>query len=1159
MKQRCHGSATFALRLVFLGLLGAAAGLCSGPAHAQTTTLLHDFHALDDGEQPATRMVQTADGTYYGTTSSGGSHSQGTIFKITPAGQFQTVYNFGDIPNDGNGPWGPLTVGPDGAIYGTTTGGGAHSAGAAFKFTTAGVESVLYSFGATPSDGTTPYSGLTYNSSDGNFYGTAQSGGSASALGCVFKLSTSGIGKVIRAFTTSTGYYPQSPLFLNPADGLLYGTTTQGGAANSQGTVFKVSTIGTLNIIKSLTSATGYAPSYSGVTAATDGTLYGTTSLGGTFNYGAIYKIVNGIFSLVYNFPGGPIGGYPQSSLVAAADGALYGSTIAGGDNQYGNIYKLQPGTQPAVTNQYSFTNTADGSSPGPLMQGSDGSLYGASYTGGVHGWGSVFKATTTGSLTTVMDLNRGLHDGTTPQARLCLASDGNFYGTTYTGGLYNLGTIYKMTPQGAVTILYNFGQDDNLGDGPSGGLVQAPDGTFYGTAIAGGPGTAGTLYKMTLSGSPVSATVTLLYGFDTIHGANPTGTLLIGSDGFLYGATMAGGTGAGAAGTLFKATTAGKLTVLKSFTGNLGTGPHCTIVQGPDGSLYGTTNAGGSYGYGTVFKSSTAGALLWTKPLTAATTGNPYEGLVFGSDGNLYGTGYQGGAGFGGIFRVTTNGLITNAFSFDGTGGYSPYAPLTMGLDGNLYGSTFLDAAANRGTLFRFTGNGITTLHNFDGVTGGNPDAALILGTDGNFYGAGAHGGKNEGGTVFKLDVDFPTIAGFSPTAAGIAANVAITGSNFATATSVTINGAAAAFTIVDDTHINAKVPAGAASTGNITVTTQSATATMGVFTVIPAPAITGLTPASGGIGASITIAGANFTGATAVKFNGKVSVFAVNSAAQITAKVPAGATTGKVTVTTGGGTATSATAFTVVSTLPPTVTSFAPASGSPSTLVTFSGSSFTVTTSVSFNGVSAAFTVNSATQITAVVPAGATTGPIQITNPGGSTSSATSFTVTAAAAPTITSFTPNSGPIGTVVLITGTNLTNIVSVRVNNIPASFTAISSTQIAAVVPASAQSGKITIKTTAGTATSSAAFTVVAAPSITSFSPPSGKVGSLVVVNGTNFAGISGVTVGGIDANYTVGSATQLTLVVPSGAATGAIKVSNAAGTATSATNYTVTP
>jgi hypothetical protein len=329
-------------------------------------------------------------------------------------------------------------------------------------------------------------------------------------------------------------------------------------------------------------------------------------------------------------------------------------------------------------------------------------------------------------------------------------------------------------------------------------------------------------------------------------------------------------------------------------------------------------------------------------------------------------------------------------------------------------------------------------------------------------------------------------------------------------------------------------------------------------------APTITSFAPSNGPAGTSVTVTGTNFTGATAVSFNGVAATFAVASATSITATVPTGASTGPITVTTGGGTATTSSSFSVtVQTQAPTITSFAPASGPVGTSVTLTGTSFTGATAVSFNGTSSSsFSVTSPTSIVAAVPAGASTGPIGVTTPGGTATSASSFSVTVVAqAPTVTSFSPASGTVGTSVTISGTSLAGATSVKFNGTAASFTVKSATSITAAVAAGASTGPISVTTAGGTATSSSSFTVTAstakAPIISSFTPVSGRVGSSVAIAGANFTGATSVKFNGVSASFNVPSSTRISALVPTGATTGRITVTTPGGTGTSSGTFRV--
>ncbi|MDQ3889014.1 MAG: DUF1929 domain-containing protein [Actinomycetota bacterium] len=241
------------------------------------------------------------------------------------------------------------------------------------------------------------------------------------------------------------------------------------------------------------------------------------------------------------------------------------------------------------------------------------------------------------------------------------------------------------------------------------------------------------------------------------------------------------------------------------------------------------------------------------------------------------------------------------------------------------------------------------------------------------------------------------------------------------------------------------------------------------------PAPTITSFNPTSGRAGTSVTIAGANFTGATSVSFAGVAASFTVNSASQITAIVPKGATTGPISVTTPDGTGTSSSDFVVTSA--PTITSFDPTVGAVGTSVVIAGSGFTGATSVTFAGVSATFTLDSDTQVTATVPRGATTGRIAVTTPQGTATSSSDFTVTSTSAPVVTSFDPTSGKVGTSVTIAGANFTGATSVTFAGVAASFTLDSASQITAIVPRGATTGRIAVTAPNGTGTSSSDFVV----------------------------------------------------------------------------------
>ncbi|WP_035562859.1 FG-GAP-like repeat-containing protein [Hymenobacter sp. IS2118] len=417
----------------------------------------------------------------------------------------------------------------------------------------------------------------------------------------------------------------------------------------------------------------------------------------------------------------------------------------------------------------------------------------------------------------------------------------------------------------------------------------------------------------------------------------------------------------------------------------------------------------------------------------------------------------------------------------------------------------------------------------------------------------------------AFFFNCVSPVITSFAPTSGPAGTSVVITGTNLGGVTAVRFNGTVATvFSGVSATSVTATVPAGA-STGPISLTTPNGTAvsSSNFAVTVPAPTITSFTPTSGPVGTSVMITGTDLGTTSAVRFNGITApTFTVVNGTSVTATVPAGATTGVISVTTTGGAGSSAASFTVVP--PPTVASFSPASGPVGTSVVVTGTDFTGATAVQFNGLSASgFVVNSATQITVAVPAGATTGPVRVTTAAGSGQSAASFTVTtpAAPAPTIASFTPGNGPVGTSVIITGTNFTGATALTFNGTAApGFVVNSATQITVSVPTGATTGVIGVTTAGGSASSASSFTVtVPAPTISSFTPGSGPVGTSVNITGTNFTGATAVAFNGTAApGFVVNSATQIAVSVPTGASTGFISLTTPGGSASSAGSFTVT-
>jgi uncharacterized repeat protein (TIGR03803 family) len=370
--------------------------------------MLHafQFHGLE-GDYPGSALTLAKDGSFYGTTYQGGLGNWGTVFRITPAGDFSSLSDF-FLYADSKTPDG-LCEGNDGLLYSTTSGlppdGGFADPGTVFRVTTHGDLTTLYTFKWGP-DGRSPFAGLTLGS-DGNFYGTTSTGDTPNQ-GTVFRITTTGQLTTLVTFTGPNGLLPRGRLVQGP-DGNLYGTTQIGGS-NDWGTVFKMTTNGILTTIHRFTNGDDSSRPGTGLTLGPEGKFYGTTWGQGV--NGTLFQITtNGAFATLYTFPTGAGGSAPSAELMLGNDGNLYGTANANawlGDGS-GTVFRLTPNGD--VSTLYAFTGSDDGSSPNGLVQGADGNLYGTTQQGGSFGGGTIFRLVlprTTCSFSTVTRLPDG-------------------------------------------------------------------------------------------------------------------------------------------------------------------------------------------------------------------------------------------------------------------------------------------------------------------------------------------------------------------------------------------------------------------------------------------------------------------------------------------------------------------------------------------------------------------------------------------------------------------------------------------------------------------------------------------------------------------------------------------------------------------------------
>ena len=510
-------------------------------------------------------------------------------------------------------------------------------------------------------------------------------------------------------------------------------------------------------------------------------------------------------------------------------------------------------------------TNAGDPTLPtwvGNFALGRDGNLYSTSPTGGSGAYpyeGTVFQLTPAGT-------PKVLHNFTddtaySPQSDLTLGTDGNLYGSTAAGfnaNNGNAGTIFRISTSGAFKVLHYFNTNID-GEEPLAPPIQGSDGNFYGTTGYGKGGVFGSVYKMTPTG-----TLTPLIANLGGHAAG----IMQATDGNLYGTVRAVNSKSGA---IFRITPGGKYTVLHNFAGypNDGYDPAGTIIQASDGNLYGTTSSGGTNNSGTIYKMTLAGA-----------------------------------------YKVI--------FNFPPIAdGRNPFAGLTQGTDGYLYGATCHGGTTDHGVLFRVTYAGTFSLrYNFPNNTGNStacPQVALFQHTNGIFFGDIYEGGTHADGGLYSLKEGLQPFVALVTTSGKAGQTIEILGNGLAGATGVKFGtGPAASFNVLSDTYMTAVVPA-TGTTGTVTVAAPSGNRVSSKkFRVLPV--ISGFSPTSGKVGSSVTITGTGLSQASQVTFGGVKATITADSATKVTATVPTGAITGKITITTAGETATSAATFTVI-----------------------------------------------------------------------------------------------------------------------------------------------------------------------------------------------------------------------------------------------------
>jgi uncharacterized repeat protein (TIGR03803 family) len=666
-------------------------------------TTIYSFTAYtsgtnSDGASPLGRLVLSGD-TLYGTTSAGGvANGFGSIFKVNTDGTgFTTLHLFGvSGVSDPAFPMAGLVLSGS-TLYGTTeAGGGSGASGTVFMIDTSGTGfAALHTFSAivsgTNSDGAHPKASLVLS---GNIlYGTASSGG-LSGKGTVFSLNP-GDSSFTNLYNFTNGVDGSTPIAeLAVSGGALYGTASAGGTNfPGYGTIFKLNADGTgfTNLYEFAQGVGGTQPAAGLLLSG--GTLYGTTMHTSGGAGGTVFKLgADGTgFIVIAN---GSDGAQPQGGLVLLGD-SFYGTTSAGGATGAGTVFRIGTnGTGFTTLHTFPVTTSntnSDGANPLGTLASSGSVLYGTTEMGGAYGVGTIFRLNTDGTaFTNLYNFTNGL-DGEEPAAGLVLSGN-TLYGTAIplVGSLG--GTVFKINTDGSgYSHLHDFSLlafgTNSDGNDPLSGLTLGGD-TLYGTTHEGGPGGAGTLYKINTNGMDF----TVLYFFNavtrdssnSVDGAGPVGSLIL-SGNTLYGTTSSGGIvtgnkGLGGPGTVFKLNTDGtSFLKLHTFAGSFeGSVPKtCLVLSGT--TLYGTASIGGNGGAGTVFQLDTSGAGFTTLHAFPFQQGTPLGDLVVIGN-TVYGTSEFGApvsasslAGSGSVFAVTPTATPSIQFTASPTNGIPP------------------------------------------------------------------------------------------------------------------------------------------------------------------------------------------------------------------------------------------------------------------------------------------------------------------------------------------------------------------------------------------------------------------------------------------------------------------------------------------------------
>jgi uncharacterized repeat protein (TIGR03803 family) len=722
--------------------------------------------------------IVIAQGELWGSTASGGVNGIGTIFKTNANGtEFMMEFQLKSL-STGFSPIGDMTLASNGKIYGTTSSGGAKDGGVIFEFNTVS-NSYEKRFDLTLATGTVPFAKLL-QATNGKMYGASTSGG-VNNNGTLFEfdpVSGSCI-KLVDLNTASTGSSIYGSL-VQGSNGKIYGTTIFGGA-NGDGVLFEFDpTTGAYTKMHDFLASSSGSQPYGGLMISSNGLIYGITYRGGIGGLGTLFSfdIKTGVISKIldmgsgtafnlnlcrgsmvelsngklygatskYLFEFDPATGTMTNTfnligegtvfilnnshyqLLKSANGKLYGVENSRGSNSCGYLFEFDPISW-SLTNKYDFTiPNRFAFSKTAIVQAANGSLYGTIYSGGSFGVGLIYEFNPTNNIFQIRHNFLGHTDGANPQGNFIRDSNGRFYGVTSGGGINGDGTIFSYNPAtGTYSKIVDF-NNSITGSNPLYGLVRASNNKYYGVTNRGGSGNLGVIFEF----DPASSNVSTKFNFSGASGSNPSGSLVVASNGLLYGLTQAGGTNEAGVIYEFEPNT-GSVQKKADFSATIGIRPLGRLIE-VDNNFYGVALNGGTTNAGTIFQYNLINNSLSERYSFATLSGSfPIGGLTPITNEKVYGIASTGGQNnLGTIFQFNlATGIYTKLFDFDKlNGGFtSGTNSLTLSNNGKLYGLTFRGGENDFGVLFQYDteSNQYLKLHDFNDLNGRSPRGSLL------------------------------------------------------------------------------------------------------------------------------------------------------------------------------------------------------------------------------------------------------------------------------------------------------------------------------------------------------------------------------------------------------------------------------------------------